>query len=80
MLQISKNQMKRRIKKHLLENNTSITVEQVISRFYRKMTVDEAEDLLEEMANTDRMIVKEQLSDGSYVYFYRYKPKKAYYY
>jgi len=54
--------------------------EQVVDRFYRHMTIEEAEDILEEMVNNDKMIVKELLSDGTYVYFYKYKPKKAYYY
>ena len=74
------NQKKRFLKKFLLENNTTLVPEQVVKRFYRNMTIEEATDLLEEMVNTDKRIVKELLQDGTWVYFYKYVPKKAYYY
>lgn len=73
------NKIKKAVKRFLVDKNTTLTPELLVKRLYRNYSLEEAEDLLEDMVS-NKTLVKELLEDGGYVYYRKHTPKKSYYY
>lgn len=58
---------------------TAITPEIVVNKLFRKMTVEEASDFLDNLEKRDQSVSKVQLVGGTYGYFIKYKRKRRHY-